>query len=191
MTDIPRITDKSLDEALDATIRTMVDGEPSPGFRARVVARLGEPGRRGPGVEWITLSALAAAIVVAIVLWLPRRGVHLPTPAPRAHADVALARPPAVDGERRAAPAAIRIARPSIDGIRPPRRPVVPTADAPPLPERPSVAAVLVVRLAEPAAIEVPPIGADPIEVARLTVRSLPAPPAVEVGAFNPRETRE
>jgi hypothetical protein len=60
--------DDQIDRAIDRAAHEMTSGEPAPGFRARVTARLdadGSPPRAG--AMWLSLAAVAAIVVIAIV----------------------------------------------------------------------------------------------------------------------------
>jgi hypothetical protein len=57
----------SFDRAIDEAARALTDGEPSPRFRAAVIARVTGAGRRGTHRAWL-LAPLAAAAVLAGLL---------------------------------------------------------------------------------------------------------------------------
>jgi hypothetical protein len=56
-----------LDNAIDRAVREMLDAEPPPGLRGRVIDRIESP-RRGFAWIWIAAPVAAAAIVVLAVL---------------------------------------------------------------------------------------------------------------------------
>ena len=70
-----------LDRAIDGAVRQMLDAEPRPGLRTRVVARIAnaEPGvasgssRKDPFGRWLWIGApMAAAAIVILAVLLPR-----------------------------------------------------------------------------------------------------------------------
>jgi hypothetical protein len=68
--------DNAIDRAIEQAARELIAGEPSPAFRVRVMARLGE--RRGiPRSAWL-LSPIAVAAVVLIALSLRTPVSHPP-----------------------------------------------------------------------------------------------------------------
>jgi hypothetical protein len=73
--------DNAIDRAIEQAARELIAGEPSPAFRVRVIARLGE--RRGiPRSAWL-LSPIAVAAVVLIALSL-----RTPVSDPPAHEEL-------------------------------------------------------------------------------------------------------
>jgi hypothetical protein len=65
-TDVNQPSQRSdVDDAIDRVAAEATRGEPSPGFRARVVARLDE---RRPSYAWPLVAAAAAAIVIVASL---------------------------------------------------------------------------------------------------------------------------
>ena len=93
------------DAAIDRAVRELMNGEPAPGFRQRVFARLDDNSRaHWPGsttLTWPRLGfvAIAAAIVLALALWMrPIDRTAEPklanAPAPAAEQPAALAPPP-------------------------------------------------------------------------------------------------
>ena len=80
---MPADFDREIDRAVDA----MLDGEPSPALRARVIAHLG-PARRQWRVMWLVAPLAAAAIVLAVLT--PWRPVEAPAPIVARAADVPL-----------------------------------------------------------------------------------------------------
>jgi hypothetical protein len=71
-TDVNRPSERSaIDDAIDRVAAEATAGEPSPEFRARVMARLGE---RRPAYAWpLVAVATAAVVIVAVVTNLPRQ----------------------------------------------------------------------------------------------------------------------
>jgi hypothetical protein len=71
-TDVNQPSERSaIDDAIDRVAAEATASEPSPEFRARVMARLGE--RRSPYAWPLVAVATAAAIIVAVVMSRPRQ----------------------------------------------------------------------------------------------------------------------
>src|SRR5262245_51861307 len=87
--------DKYLDDAIDRTVRNMMEVDPAAGLRGRVLARIDEP-EPGRGLSFprlAAMTALAAAVVLAIAMLLrtsPRDSEQVATmPPPAANPPVA------------------------------------------------------------------------------------------------------
>jgi hypothetical protein len=61
-----------LDAAIDRAVHDMLDVEPSPALRARVMRRLDRPVHSPTRWMWVA-APLAAAAVLAAALWVPRQ----------------------------------------------------------------------------------------------------------------------
>jgi hypothetical protein len=98
--------DLAIDRAIDEVARQMTVGEPSSGFRARVVARIAEGGR--PHRTWHAawaLSPIAAVAVVTVAIFVARGFQPRVAPQP-ASQSVAARQTPPVESVRRPGPAA-------------------------------------------------------------------------------------
>src|SRR5689334_7617088 len=115
------MSERQIDDAIDAAVRDLMNVDTDPAFRARVVERLHEPKPRA-GL-WRQLSFAAAALVVVIGLMF-MRGAPRPPVEPRS-TQVASAPPPRATGVPAPAPTPIQKA-PPVDPravVRGPRRP--------------------------------------------------------------------
>jgi hypothetical protein len=188
-----------LDAAIDGAVREMLDVEPPPGLRGRVMDRLESP-RRGIAWTWLAAPVVAAAAVIAVAVTAPwRDAAPMPAAPPPV---VAQTQPPRVVPRAVAAPVvtpATRPTRPDAGNVTndPTRRPAI----APP-PERLVEAAVATVEdtnftaidaLAGPESIAIErlpdplPPSMRPIEPAPLQIRALEITALPEA----PRERRE
>jgi hypothetical protein len=72
--------DRYLDDAIDRTVRDMMDVDPAPGLSRRVLARIDEPATRRAfaSPRLAVLTALGAAVVVLAIAMLFRSAPHDP-----------------------------------------------------------------------------------------------------------------
>ncbi|HKV99232.1 MAG TPA: hypothetical protein VJN96_05385 [Vicinamibacterales bacterium] len=88
----------AIDDAIDRVAADATDGEPSPEFRARVMARLGE---RRPSYAWPLLAAAATAAVVIVAALMAIRAPQRTAPVEER---VAVASPAVESGATSPAP---------------------------------------------------------------------------------------
>lgn len=175
---------RRLDEAIDRAVRELVQLDPPPALRARVLSRLDGSSRR-PAI-WPRLAAAAAGLVIVIGWFLLREAPPDGQVAP-APQSAATSEPPA------AVPAVPHPPEPGPAAVRPPTR-----APAPPVAasrfDQPITAASLpevatngfarleaIARIEfatiEPALVLPPPLEVTPMPaLASVTVEPLPAP---------------
>ena len=87
MSDVPRrfggAADSRLDRAIDRAVRDMVQVDPRPGFRSRVLAHLDREPARSPMFMRFALAAGALAVLLlAVMVMMPDRRSELPPSAP-------------------------------------------------------------------------------------------------------------
>lgn len=168
--------DDELDAAIDRTVRDMLDVEPSPALRARVMERLERP-HSSWGWMWIAAPAVAAAILV-VLIWLPAARPRVQTntvasiaqapatPPVASHVVTGAGAAPLSRGSEPAAPATRQVAaRGAIPvGMDNPGATVPPLAAPAPMAIAPLETVV---------ASELSPVGPPPLEVTALEVRPL------------------
>jgi hypothetical protein len=91
------MTDRHVDDAIDQTVREMMDADPPPGLRARVLSRLD----RSAAAPWtwprlVTVSSAAAVVVLGFLLVRAPKPTPPPDMAPPVSSVTAPARPPEV-----------------------------------------------------------------------------------------------
>jgi hypothetical protein len=78
------MSERQIDEAIDAAVRDLMNVDADPAFRARVVDRLRQPKSRF-GLGWRQLSVAAAALVVVVGVVLMRGGAKPVVHPPSSH----------------------------------------------------------------------------------------------------------
>lgn len=176
------MTDTRLDDAIDRTVREMMNVDPGPGLSRRVLARL-----ETPRTPWLTVPQLAAAAalvaVTVVALVLVTR-----TPAPVSQQVAVTPRPPvAAPPSEEPVPSPSTGRTPPIASIMPPRvrfEPRQPRA-AEELP--PFVTSARVEPLASMIPIEVPPAGPRALELPEVVVAPLATIEPVRVEPLSSR----
>jgi hypothetical protein len=76
------MTKNHLDDAIDRAVRDILTAEPRPGFRGRVLDRIGNRRQSGFGAAWIPALAGAAAVALIAFALVPRGPQSPPRPSP-------------------------------------------------------------------------------------------------------------
>lgn len=175
-TDGRKTPEERLDAAIDLAVREMLDVEPRPDCRARVIDEIER--RRHPfNWTWVMAPIAAAAVLIlAVMLWRPAA-----TPERRQTSDIVL-RPPAVSHQpastTTAAPPLVRVAR-TVDA----QRRVTAAAFVPPEEPRPTIA---LEPLPPIDAISVEPVTLQAIDTQRIGPAPLMAIAEIEIEPVNP-----
>jgi hypothetical protein len=163
-----------IDRAIDSAVREMLDVEPLPGMRGRVLQRIQteDPTFFGRKLLWAALPLAAAAVVILSVL-LPRQREQQPAPVATAvntqPQNPAVAPPPPSTAPRAPRTTPAIEPRPAVVAQRVPR----PASAATARPDR-VVAAAASFTASEPADGGIAPLEAiAPIEVAPVAPRAL------------------
>jgi hypothetical protein len=188
MTDIPRRLDpleSRLDRAIDRAVRDMMDVDPRPGFRRRVLANLDrEPLRSSMFFRVALVGAALAVLILAVMVIVPDRRSALP------HTVAQRAAPPALTAPQPPAPSSTSVQTP-----RAPKRTTGVTRERIPMPrvtnvfgERRDAAAATSVEAdtvwpaPAPQAHEDSPSAPPP-----LVIPALEAPAPIVIAPLNPR----
>lgn len=86
------MSERQIDDAIDAAVRDLMNVDTDPAFRARVVERLRQPTPHGSWWRQITVAAAALVVVVAVVLM--RGGKEPVTHEPAATTAASITTPP-------------------------------------------------------------------------------------------------
>ena len=194
------------DAAIDRAVRELMNGEPAPGFRQRVFARLEDTPRAlwiGSTLTWprLGVASIAAAIVLALALWMrPIDRTAEPTLAnARPQVTEQPLAPPAQEPAASASTAAPRIAdrQPSPDVAKPRTGTTAKRALATATDRRVSAANISTAEEAlertatkdrapmDPGSI--PPLHVQPLDTPEIIVRPLAVGPLMIVPLLPPR----
>jgi hypothetical protein len=181
------MTDR-LDEAIDRAVREMLEVEPRPDLRARIVERI-ETRRRGgprttPPLRWL-VAPLAAAALIAAAVFVARRSEPVPqAPIVATAPDRRLPAPPRVS----TAEPPEQPARPVVAAPRPVRQAGGTVAAASFAGEASAAAALAPLKTIAPIAVE--PIAHDTIAPAEVAVRPLNTISDVQIAPLTPPDRR-
>ena len=76
------MTKTHLDDAIDRAVRDIMSAEPRPGFRGRVLDRIGNRRHAGLNAAWLPALAGAAAVALIAFALAPRGSQSPPAPSP-------------------------------------------------------------------------------------------------------------
>ena len=191
MTDFRRPSDEAADRAIDCAVREIMNAEPGPGFRHRVMRRLSEPEPRR--WRWMQhgLATAAVAVLLALAIWIrpapspdppnlakaPESPVGATPPAPLEKPAAPLARPPT----RPSSPAVERpqfaktIIAPGDQIVRAASLPDERGGDDPTRADRLDSTDRLAVPAIAPPDSAFPPIALEPIVIKDIAVAPIPA----------------
>jgi hypothetical protein len=177
-----------LDKAIDRAVREMLDVEPPADLRARVMARIEEPGA-APAVTrklWWFAAPIAAAAIVVLAVLVPRRDQSGPQPMAVTPPSIAQAGPP-IQGRP----------LPQVPQVEPPatlahqatvarEMPRERRGNAVGAPDRGMAGAATIAVAGDAAANSVEPLGPiDPIAVAAIRPSDI-TPAAIDIGPLKP-----
>ena len=173
-----------LDALIDATARELTTGEPSPALRERVGARISRPRAWWQVPAWQPTVALAAATVVAAVVFWPGKEAIAPSPVP--------------------ASAPLVAELPLVPEMMPAPKPEAPAVARPARRAPPLVGAMAALEPAAPPTVTPTAIGDDmepllltPLDIAPLTMTvvandpNVPMPLRIEGLSINPLTLEE
>ena len=172
------LNDARLDRAIDRAVRELMQVDPAPGLRRRVLSRLNTPVERRAFPAMRYAFAATAAVVVTVVSFTLMPGPVEPPPAPKAPSLIVASGPPPIDLEPVLSTATVTGPSVSIptESARISKEPI-------PMPRITNVfsgqrSGVSAATVREPGAALAPltivPLSARPIVIEPLVIRSIP-----------------
>jgi len=166
------MSERQIDEAIDAAVQDLMNVDAAPAFRARVVERLRKPASHGTRWRQLSLAGAAVAIVVTGAA-LMRNGKGPAIEERQGPVAAAVVRPsPAVEPPRTERPAPVATRPPVRAGARP--NPSNPTQEM--------SRGTLVATVADGSAVDPPPESVEPTNA----IRPIEVPPIAQAPIITP-----